>query len=109
MDKEINHIARLISEQVGHFNGWSVDHDTMMEDCKDAAKKVRSYLRRRNMREFGPKKGLPLTPAKGLPMPRTVEHYPANALRDQELILEQRAEIGRLKQRINKLEQRFLP
>ena len=47
-----------------------------------------------------------LTPAKGEPMPRTVEHYQANAERDQELILEQRDEIGRLKQRINKMEQR---
>ena len=47
----------------------------------------------------------PITPAKGEPMPRTLEHYQANAERDQELILEQRAEIGRLKQKINKLEQ----
>ena len=46
------------------------------------------------------------TPAKGEPMPRTVEHYKANAIRDHELILEQRDEIARLKQKINKLEQR---
>ena len=46
------------------------------------------------------------TPAKGEPMPRTIEHYQANALRDQELILEQRDEIAKLKQKINKLEQR---
>jgi len=49
----------------------------------------------------------PLTPAKGLPMPRTVEHYQANADRDQELILEQRVEISKLKSRVNKLQQRF--
>jgi len=52
-------------------------------------------------------KRLPLTPAKGEPMPRTVEHYQANAERDQELILEQRDEIGRLKQKLNKLQQKF--
>jgi hypothetical protein len=39
-------------------------------------------------------------------MPRTVEHYQANAIRDQELILEQRDEIGRLNTRLNKLEQK---
>jgi len=50
----------------------------------------------------------PLTPAKGLPMPRTVEHYQANAIRDQELILEQRDEIGRLKMKINRLQQKSL-
>ena len=49
---------------------------------------------------------IPVTVAKGSEMPRTVEHYQASAIRDQELILEQRAEIGRLKQRINKMEQR---
>ena len=49
----------------------------------------------------------PITPAKGLPMPRTVEHYQANADRDQELILEMKDEIGRKNQRINKLEQKL--
>ena len=49
-----------------------------------------------------------VTPAKGLSMPRTVEHYQANAIRDQDLILEQRDEIGRLFQRINKLEQKIM-
>lgn len=48
----------------------------------------------------------PKTPAKGLPMPRAIEHYQANALRDQELILEQKDEIAKLKQKINKLDQR---
>lgn len=45
-----------------------------------------------------------LTPAKGEPMPRTVEHYQANAERDQELILEQRDEIGTLQQKVGQLE-----
>ncbi len=49
---------------------------------------------------------MPVTVAKGLKMPRTVEHYQANAIRDQELILEQKDEIGRLNRRINKLAQR---
>ena len=48
----------------------------------------------------------PLTPPKGQAMPRTVEHYQANAIRDQELIMEQKAEISKLKVKINKLEQR---
>ena len=47
-----------------------------------------------------------ITPAKGLPMPKTPEYYRAMAQRDLELIMEQKAEISRLKQRINKLEQR---
>ena len=50
----------------------------------------------------------PLTPAKGLPMPRTIEHYQANAARDQELILEQREELGRLKAKIIKRDQRIM-
>lgn len=44
--------------------------------------------------------------AKGDAMPRTIEHYQANAMRDQELILEQKEEISKLKAKINKLEQR---
>ena len=39
------------------------------------------------------------------PMPQTVEAYQRLAQRDLELIMEQREEIGRLKARINKLEQ----
>lgn len=46
-----------------------------------------------------------VTPAKGEPMPRTVEYYKANAIRDQELILAMKAQISRLKQKINKLKQ----
>ena len=41
------------------------------------------------------------------PMPRTVEHYQANAIRDQELILEQRDEIRRLKHKANQLQQKI--
>ncbi len=47
-----------------------------------------------------------ITPAKGEPMPQTLEYYRAMAQRDLELIMEQKEEISRLKQRINKLEQR---
>ena len=47
-----------------------------------------------------------MTPARGEPMPRTVEYYQANAIRDQELIMEQKDEISRLKMKVNKLEQR---
>ena len=47
----------------------------------------------------------PLTPPRGQAMPRTVEYYQANAIRDQELIMEQKAEISKLKVKINKLEQ----
>ena len=37
---------------------------------------------------------------------KTLEHYRAVFIRDQELILEQRDEINKLKMKINKLEQR---
>ena len=40
------------------------------------------------------------------PMPQTIEGYKKLAERDLELIMEQKAEISKLKQRINKLEQR---
>jgi hypothetical protein len=43
---------------------------------------------------------------KGQPMPQTREYWIQLAARDQELILEQSAEIARLKQTINKLRQR---
>lgn len=43
---------------------------------------------------------------KGQPMPQTREYWIQLAARDQELILEQAAEIGRLKQTIHKLRQR---
>ena len=49
----------------------------------------------------------PITVAKGLCMPRTVEHYQANAIRDQDLILEQRNEIGRLKKKHNQQQQKI--
>ena len=47
-----------------------------------------------------------ITPAKGEPMPQTLEYLRALSARDLELIMEQKDEISRLKQRINKLEQR---
>ena len=47
-----------------------------------------------------------VTLARGLPMPKPPEYYRALAQRDLELIMDQKAEIDRLKQRINKLEQR---
>lgn len=48
-----------------------------------------------------------LTPAKGLPMPCTVEHYQANAIRDEELIMEQKTEIERLKMKHNQQQQKI--
>jgi len=51
--------------------------------------------------------GNTVTPAKGEPMPKTIEHYQANALRDQELILEQKDEIAKQSQTINKLRQKL--
>jgi len=46
-----------------------------------------------------------ITPARGLPMPRTVEYYQANAIRDQELILSQRDQLERADLTINQLRQ----
>lgn len=48
----------------------------------------------------------PMTPARGESMPQTQEYWEKRADMDQELILEQRDEINKLKQKINKLEQR---
>lgn len=50
---------------------------------------------------------LPISPARGEPMPRTIEHYQANALRDQELILEMKGEISALKHKNNQLTQKL--
>jgi hypothetical protein len=47
----------------------------------------------------------PLTPAKGEPMPQTREYWEKRAESDQELLLQQRDYIIKLKQKINKLEQ----
>ena len=47
-----------------------------------------------------------ITPKKGEPMPKTIDHYQALAARDLELIMEQREEIARLKQTVNQLRQR---
>lgn len=48
----------------------------------------------------------PLTPAKGDPMPQTREYWEKRADMDQALILKQRDEIGRLKYKVNQLEQK---
>jgi HAMP domain-containing protein len=49
----------------------------------------------------------PITPARGEPMPRTIEHYIKRGDMDQELILKMKDEISRLKAKVNKLEQRI--
>jgi hypothetical protein len=46
------------------------------------------------------------TPAKGEPMPKTIEYYIKRGDMDQELIMEQKEEISRLKQTVNKLRQK---
>jgi hypothetical protein len=48
----------------------------------------------------------PATPAKGEPMPQTQEYWLKRAMMDQELILEQRDEIEKLKQKVNQLGQK---
>ncbi len=53
--KELEHVTNLIVSEVSYFNGWSVSQEQMTLDCEAAAKKIRKYLRRRNMNEFGPK------------------------------------------------------
>ncbi len=49
----------------------------------------------------------PLTPAKGEPMPQTREYWEKRAQMDQEIILEQKAEIGKLNAKVNKLQQQI--
>ena len=48
-----------------------------------------------------------MTPPRGEPMPQTIENLKANALRDQELILEQREELAAKSMKINDLEQKL--
>jgi len=48
---------------------------------------------------------VPIPPRRGESMPKTIEHYQANAIRDQELILEQKDEISKLKVKVNQLRQ----
>jgi hypothetical protein len=64
-----------------------------LEEAKEAADKMVSH---------------PLTPAKGQPMPRTIEYYIKRGDMDQELIMEQKEEISRLKQKVNNLRQRII-
>jgi hypothetical protein len=45
------------------------------------------------------------TPARGQPMPQTREYWEKRAAMDQELILEQKDEISRLKHTVNQLRQ----
>jgi hypothetical protein len=49
---------------------------------------------------------VPIPPARGEAMPKTIDHYKANAIRDMELIMEQKAEIEKLKQTVNQLRQK---
>ena len=49
---------------------------------------------------------LALTPTKGEKMPMTEDHFQKVIAMDQELILEQKDEIARLKMKINRLQQR---
>ena len=49
---------------------------------------------------------VPVTPAKGEPMPKTTEQFYKILAMDQELILEQKSEIEKLKMTINKLRQK---
>lgn len=48
----------------------------------------------------------PLTPPRGEPMPQTREHWEKRAAYDQELILEMKAEISKLKHKLNQAMQR---
>jgi len=48
----------------------------------------------------------PPTPARGKAMPRTIEYYIKRGDMDQELIMEQKEEISRLKQKVNNLRQK---
>jgi len=47
----------------------------------------------------------PLTPPKGEKMPQDIEHFQACWERDQELMFEQKEEISKLKEKVNKLQQ----
>jgi len=55
--KTVGHITNLIADEVGFFNGWQVSRETMLDACEKAAKRIERYLKRKHMREFGPKTG----------------------------------------------------
>jgi len=49
----------------------------------------------------------PITPSRYEPMPQTPEYWKKRAEMDQELILEQRAEISQLRHKVNQLQQKI--
>ena len=48
-----------------------------------------------------------ITPAKGEPMPRTIEYYIKRGDMDQELIMEMKEEISRLRRNVDKLRKKL--
>jgi hypothetical protein len=43
----LEHAAEMIEREVSFFRGWYVSDETMRATCRKAAKKVRTYLKRR--------------------------------------------------------------
>jgi hypothetical protein len=49
-EREIAHMRRLIRAEVSYFNGWQVSDKAVDEACEKAAKKLLSYMWRREQR-----------------------------------------------------------
>lgn len=49
--QELDHITKLIVEQVEFFNGWKVSEDSVESACWKAACRIENYLKRRDKRE----------------------------------------------------------
>lgn len=80
-------------------SGYTAQRYWYLEDAVDDYGQIKRWA---NPIEYKPNA---ISPEKGEPMPQTREYWEKRAMLDQELILEQKAEISKLKQRINKLEQ----
>lgn len=76
--------------------------DRLVTSLEAELERTKRFSKRQGKQlELCAKSNNPPTPAKGLSMPGTVEHYQANAARDNELILEMKDEISRLKQSLH--------
>ncbi len=85
-------IAKIFSEIVCHTRDEA-------QRVKEAAEIIRDMTEGLCLR--------PITPARGEPMPQTVEACQSVMERDAELILEMKAEISKLKQKVNTLSQKI--
>lgn len=56
--KTINHVAKLIDDELGFTNGWSISPDIYEKKCLDVAKRIVSYVSKKQEEKgiYKPKK-----------------------------------------------------